>query len=121
MARRFVVGDKVEWYSESSGYGKVKRGVVKFVIPPSADTNMGPYWLPTTLDALMAYNRTPVHASLVKSTKGWQVWPRPQESYIIEVPGGASGDRRPALYWPYVARLKHVKEGPQGPPDSVRL
>lgn len=72
----FTIGDKVKWSSQSSGYTKIKEGIIVAVIAPNQRPNREDF------------------LSLHKSGCGWG---RHEESYVVKV-----GNK---LYWPFVKRL----------------
>jgi hypothetical protein len=84
---KFVIGDTVEWTSQSSGFTTTKRGTVVVIVPPKKE----------------AWPLIPKKHSLMS-----EFWlPRDHESYLVSVPQG--GKRKPKVYWPVVSKLKKVE------------
>lgn len=79
--KKFAVGEKVTWLSQSRGYWRTKTGTVVRVIPAN------------TLD---------YQAGRINHGSG----KRNHDSYIVEVPQGTTGKAKPKLYWPNVVLLK---------------
>lgn len=86
--KKFKVGSKVAWVSQSAGTSKEKHGEVINVIPAGEKPGAQLY-----LSRLQSYSRPGGGFGL----------PRDHESYLVEV---REGKRKPKLYWPRVAALE---------------
>ena len=98
----FKIGDRVRWSSQAAGITKIKEGQVVAVIPmgiPPKDTNFGKI---NEFYRLWGRTKSPNYKIMFDG------WPRNQESYIVEVPGGKTDKATPKLYWPLVSKLEKV-------------
>lgn len=97
---KFKVGDKVSWWSQSKGYGKVKRGVVVAVVPPKVQPCRfgSASWRPRGLRDEIGLDESKY--SMARLGGGNT---RDNESYLVAVEQG--GNRKPLLYWPREALL----------------
>lgn len=85
MSKPFKVGDRVAWSSQAQGHIKTKIGVIETAVPPGKSV----------------YDFT--------EELKWSGRPRPEESYLVRVPGKTS-KAKGKLYWPHVKSLTHCKE-----------
>ena len=86
------VGDTVEWTSQSGGNTWMKRGVVEEVVPAFLSPNS---CVPRDSDGRVS-GRIMFYGYM----------PRPQDSYIVRVPGGKTTRAKPLYYCPPAEKLK---------------
>lgn len=89
---RFKVGDKVKWWSQSSGWGGLKIGEIVLVVPE--DRSPSPNLL-----------REDFPDCSINAMKNPGMG-RDHESYIVRVPSGTKAKDK--LYWPRVSKLELV-------------
>lgn len=92
MQKKFSVGDKVQWTSQSGGYETTKVGTVVFVVPANwavwrlVDYREKKFDLRTDLSGI-----------------------RGEESYLVSIPG-KTVHSKPLLYWPRTKNLKRIND-----------
>lgn len=89
---QFKIGDKVKWWSQSSGWGSLKIGEVVLAIPEGRSPSLD----------LLGKDFPECSTSAMKNPG----MGRDHESYIVRVPSGTKAKDK--LYWPRVNKLKFV-------------
>lgn len=110
--KKFKVGDKVRWNSQSGSYSTEKIGEVVFVVPK--------YVYPISIISIYHkgkdYSRNAYNARLYFTCRDMGYLPqfdgswRPEESYLVAVKTGKTDKALKKLYWPLVKNLEKVNE-----------
>lgn len=94
---KFNVGDQVTWTSQAGGSTKTKTGRVVAVIEGGR----------SSAERADAEIKSRVRAGTHRSAYGGG-WARPDVSYVVEVPQGATARAKPVLYWPIASKLQRT-------------